>query len=92
PENPEVRKALDLYIRDGGIVLMSAQTIYGPVHLDVYSKGREQQEMGIIGHGSVGPPETSLVKLHYLLSRFRDEYSKIKTIWPTSLCGEIIDI
>ena len=71
---------------------MSTQTIYGPVHLDVYSKGREQQGMGIIGHGSVGPPESSLVKLHYLLSRFRDEYSKIKTIWSTSLCGEIIDI
>ena len=92
PENPEVRNALNLYIRDGGLVLMSTQTIYGPVHLDVYSKGREQQGMGIIGHGSVGPPESSLVKLHYLLSRFRDEYSKIKTIWSTSLCGEIIDI
>jgi len=92
PENPEVRKALNLYIKDGGLVLMSTQTIYGPVHLDVYSKGREQQGMGIIGHGSVGPPESSLVKLHYLLSRFRDEYSKIKTIWSTSLCGEIIDI
>ena len=92
PENPEVRKALNLYIKDGGLVLMSTQTIYGPVHLDVYSKGREQQGMGIIGHGSVGPPESSLVKLHYLLSRFRDEYSKIKTIWSTSLWGEIIDI
>ena len=92
PENPEVRNALNLYIRDGGLVLMSTQTIYGPVHLDVYSKGREQQGMGIIGHGSVGPPESSLVKLHYLLSRFRDEHSKIKTIWSTSLCGEIIDI
>lgn len=92
PENPEVRRALDLYIEDGGIVVMSTQTIYGPVHLDVYSKGREQQEMGIIGHGSVGPPESSLVKLHYLLSKFRNEYSNIKTMWSNSLCGEIIDI
>ncbi len=92
PENPEVQKTLNSYIEDGGIVVMSTQTIFGPVHLDVYSKGREQQEMGIIGHGSVGSPESSLVKLHYLLSRFKDEYSNIKTIWSTSLCGEIIDI
>ena len=92
PENPDVQRALNLYIEDGGIVVMSTQTIFGPVHLDVYSKGREQQEMGIIGHGSVGPPESSLVKLHYLLSRFSNENSKIKSIWSTSLCGEIIDI
>ena len=92
PENLEVERTLNSYIKDGGIVVMSTQTIYGPVHLDVYSKGREQQEMGIIGHGSIGPPELSLVKLHYLLSRFRGEYSEIKKIWPTSLCGEIQDI
>ena len=92
PENLEVERNLNSYIKDGGIVVMSTQTIYGPVHLNVYSKGREQQEMGIIGHGSVGPPELSLIKLHYLLSRFRGQYSKIKTMWPTSLCGEIIDI
>ena len=92
PENLEVERTLNSYIKDGGIVVMSTQTIYGPVHLDVYSKGREQQEMGIIGHGSVGPPELSLIKLHYLLSRFRGEYSEIKKIWPTSLCGEILDI
>ena len=92
PENLEVERNLSSYIKDGGIVVMSTQTIYGPVHLNVYSTGREQQEMGIIGHGSVGPPELSLIKLHYLLSRFRGQYSKIKTMWPTSLCGEIIDI
>ena len=92
PENLEVERTLNSYIKDGGIVVMSTQTIYGPVHLDVYSKGREQQEMGIIGHGSIGPPELSLIKLHYLLSRFRGEYSEIKKIWPTSLCGEILDI
>ncbi len=92
PENPAVRESLEKYIDGGGIVVMSTQTIHGPVHLDVYSKGREQREMGIIGHGSVGPPETSLVKLHYLLSRFGTDYSEIKKKWDTSLCGEIIDI
>ena len=45
---------------------MSTQTIYGPVHLDVYSKGRKQG-MGIIGHGSVGPPEPWSNSITYCL-------------------------
>ncbi|MBA46444.1 MAG: Glu-tRNA(Gln) amidotransferase GatDE subunit D [Euryarchaeota archaeon] len=92
PENPAVQENLNKYIEAGGIVVMSTQTIHGPVHLDVYSKGREQQKMGIIGHGSVGPPETSLVKLHYLLSKFGTDRVEIQKMWSTSLCGEIIDI
>ena len=92
PENPAIQQSLTSFIENGGIVVMSTQAINGPVHLDVYSKGREQREMGIIGHGSVGPPESSLVKLHYLLSKLGPNHSEINSAWSNSLCGEIVDI
>ena len=36
--------------------------------MDVYSKGRDQQEIGVLGdHATLGP-DAALVKLHFLLS------------------------
>ena len=92
PENKLVQKNLTDYIQSGGIVVMTTQAIHGPVHLDVYSKGREQRDMGIIGHGAIGPPEVSLVKLHYLLSKYDPNQNEVDSKWPMSLCGEIVDI
>ncbi len=92
PENKVVEEKIREYIDGGGIVVMSTQAIHGPVHLDVYSKGRDQREMGIIGHGSIGPPEVSLVKLHYLLSKYGNNHNEIDSKWAISLCGEIMDI
>ena len=92
PENNVVEERFQEYINEGGIVVMSTQAIYGPVHLDVYSKGRDQREMGIIGHGAIGPPEVSLVKLHYLLSKYGNNCDEIDSKWAISLCGEISDI
>jgi glutamyl-tRNA(Gln) amidotransferase subunit D len=92
PENNAVQKRLNEYIEQGGIVVMSTQTIHGPVHLDVYSKGRDQRNMGILGHGSIGPPELSLVKLHYLLTKFGPVQDEIGNAWTKNLCGEISDI
>jgi glutamyl-tRNA(Gln) amidotransferase subunit D len=92
PENNVVEERFQEYINGGGIVVMSTQAIYGPVHLDVYSKGRDQREMGIIGHGAIGPPEVSLVKLHYLLSKYGNNCDEIDSKWAISLCGEISDI
>tara|TARA_B100001996_G_C18632665_1_gene582406 strand:- start:89 stop:1429 length:1341 start_codon:yes stop_codon:yes gene_type:complete len=92
PENNLVGEKISEYIDSGGIVVMSTQAIHGPVHLDVYSKGRDQRKMGIIGHGTIGPPEVSLVKLHYLLSKYGNNREEIDSKWSMSLCGEIRDI
>jgi glutamyl-tRNA(Gln) amidotransferase subunit D len=87
PENTKLRFTVEDYCKSGGIVVLTTQTIHGPVHLDVYSKGRIQQEIGMIGHGSLCPPSSGLVKLHHLLSvsNVRDY---VASGWEQDLCGE----
>ena len=87
PENDEVKNALARYVSDGGVAVIASQCISGPVHLDVYSKGRDQQEIGVLGHGTNFPPETALVKLHHLLSRGLSG-KELKLAWGENLVGE----
>jgi glutamyl-tRNA(Gln) amidotransferase subunit D len=87
PENDEVQDAVSNYIAGGGIAVITTQCISGPVHLDVYSKGRDQQELGILGHGTNFTPEVSMVKLHYLLSLGLKE-NEISSAWAENLVGE----
>ncbi|MED5487014.1 MAG: Glu-tRNA(Gln) amidotransferase subunit GatD [Candidatus Thermoplasmatota archaeon] len=84
PENDEVKKAVSEYCKEGGIAVMATQCINGPVHMDVYSKGRIQQELGIIGNHSTTGPDSALVKLHFLLSNNID----VRQGWVANLCGE----
>ena len=60
-ENAKLRLILEDFCAEDGIAVVVAQTINGPINLNVYSKGREQQEIGIIGHGSLCPPESALI-------------------------------
>ena len=84
PENTEMREAVTNYCSNGGIAVMTSQCIHGPIHMDVYSKGRDQQDMGIIGnHATIGP-DAALVKLHFLLSIGDD----VRLGWNVNLCGE----
>ena len=55
--------------------------------MDVYSKGREQREMGVIGHGSMCPPGSALVKLHHLLSSNSGRQG-VSEGWIADLVGE----
>lgn len=84
PENVAMREALSDYCSKGGIAVMTTQCIHGPVHLDVYSKGREQQEIGVLGNHATLGPDAALIKLHFLLSSGQD----ISTGWNANLCGE----
>ncbi|RAH16358.1 MAG: Glu-tRNA(Gln) amidotransferase GatDE subunit D [Methanobacteriota archaeon] len=85
PENEKIKNSIQSYIDSGGIALMVGQCIYGPINLDVYSKGRIQQEIGILGHSSTTSPDTSSVKLHWILSNHSE---RIKTMINQNLCGE----
>ena len=87
PENIKLKLTIEDYCKSGGIVVLTTQTIHGPVHLDVYSKGRVQQEIGIIGHGSLCPPSSGLVKLHHLLS-LGGGRDVVSSGWEQDLCGE----
>ncbi|MGV8171484.1 MAG: Glu-tRNA(Gln) amidotransferase subunit GatD [Candidatus Woesearchaeota archaeon] len=53
-------------------VVMSVQTIYGTVNMNVYSPGREMIAMGVIGNYSSLTPESSFIKLAWLLSQKLD--------------------
>ena len=55
--------------------------------MDVYSKGRVQQSIGVIGNGSLCPPGSALVKLHFLLSRDNSRES-VSDGWNNDLLGE----
>ena len=87
PENTKLRLMLEDHCANDGVVVVLAQTIHGPMNMNVYAKGREQQEMGIIGHGSLCPPGSALVKLHHLLSRGGGRET-IANNWTEDLCGE----
>ncbi|MBN1274833.1 Glu-tRNA(Gln) amidotransferase subunit GatD [Candidatus Woesearchaeota archaeon] len=58
-------------------VAAAAQTIYGRVDMDVYSPGRALQEAGVLGNGSVMSPETTYVKLAWLLSNHPDRVADL---------------
>ena len=80
---PENQKLAD-YIQSASIpVIVANQCINGPVELNVYSKGRHQQEIGVLGHGSTSSPEALLAKIHWALSN-----GKELSILSENLCGE----
>jgi len=86
-ENTRLKAIISDFCADDGIVVIVAQTIHGPINMNVYSKGREQQDIGIIGHGSLCPPGSGLVKLHYLLS-ISNTRADIAKRWTLDLVGE----
>ena len=69
PQNIELHDALaQLKIP----ALVVNQCIHGPVNMNVYSKGRIQQDIGLLGHGLTSSPEAAIVKLHFALSNDMD--------------------
>ena len=84
PENVAMRKAVTEYCANGGVAVMATQCIHGPIHMDVYSKGREQQDLGVLGNHATTGPDAALVKLHFLLSTDQD----VESGWGANLCGE----
>ena len=85
-ENTRLRVMIEDHVKGGGVVVIVTQTIHGPVNMNVYSKGRDQMDMGIIGHGSLCPPGSALVKLHHLLSVGGKD--AVEEGWQRDLIGE----
>jgi len=66
PQNSELHDA----IKECTIpIVVGTQCIHGVVDMNVYSKGRMQQDIGVLGHGTSSSPETLMVKIHWALSR-----------------------
>lgn len=69
-------------------VVMSSQTIYGRINMNVYSTGRVLDEAGVIGNGADWTPETAFVKLCWVLAHEK-KMNKIKQAMMTPIAGEI---
>ncbi|MBL7051550.1 MAG: Glu-tRNA(Gln) amidotransferase subunit GatD [Nanoarchaeota archaeon] len=66
-------------------VVMSPQTIFGRIDMNVYSPGRTLLDIGVIGNLSDMTPETSYIKLAWLLSNYP---KKVKEMFMEDLRGE----
>ncbi len=86
-EHSKIKKALKTLVDSGTIVVFAPQTIYGRVHMDVYQTARDLQEIGIIGHLSDMTPETTFIKLAWLLSNYPKD--KAKELMLTNIRGEL---
>lgn len=79
---PAIQKLVD----SGCVVVMATQCLFGGVNMNVYDKGRELMELGIIP-GKDMLANTALVKLSWLLANYpRDE---AKRLVDKNLRGEI---
>lgn len=68
------------------IVCMAPQTIFGRLDMNVYAPGREIQEIGVLGNYADMTPETTFIKLAWLLSNHKKD---VKKLIIKNLRGEI---
>jgi len=86
-ENKKIFNSLKEMIKNGLVVVMSSQAIYGRLQMNVYTPMRELQEIGVLGHLSDMTPETTFIKLAWLLSNYKKE--EVKELITKNLKGEI---
>lgn len=70
-------------------VAMASQCIYGRLQMNVYSTARDLQAAGIVGNLSDMTPETTFIKLAWLLSNYKK--SEVKELITRNLRGEITE-
>lgn len=71
------------------VLVMTSQTIFGTVNLNVYSPARKLKDLGVLGHNCSMSPETAYIKLAWLLSNFKKD--EIKKLYEKDFAGEIVD-
>ncbi|MBW2999645.1 Glu-tRNA(Gln) amidotransferase subunit GatD [Candidatus Woesearchaeota archaeon] len=69
------------------VAVMSSQTIFGRLQMNVYTPGREIQEAGVLGNYSDMTTETTFIKLAWLLSNYSKK--ETKKLITENLRGEI---
>ncbi|PIU57702.1 MAG: Glu-tRNA(Gln) amidotransferase GatDE subunit D [Deltaproteobacteria bacterium CG07_land_8_20_14_0_80_38_7] len=83
--NPALKRAVD----KGVIVVMTVQTLWGYVHMNVYDTGRYLLELGVVSCENM-LPETAYMKLCWVLGHTLDPV-KVKKMLLTSVAGEITE-
>jgi glutamyl-tRNA(Gln) amidotransferase subunit D len=75
--------------QEGVTILMTTQTIHGFVNMNVYSTGRELQNLGVIP-GRNMLPEVGYIKLGWILGQTND-LNEVKQLLLTNIAGEFIE-
>ena len=81
--------ALERAIRDGVVVAMASQCVWGRVHMNVYSTGRDLLRMGVIPLGDM-LAETALVKMMWAFGQEKDP-AKVKETMTRNVANELSD-
>ena len=76
-------------IQEGITILMTTQTLHGFVGMNVYSTGRELQNIGVIPGRNL-LPEVGYVKLGWILGQTSNP-EEIKELLYTNIAGEFIE-
>jgi len=74
-------------VKDGKIIVMASQCLFGRINMNVYSTGRDLLKAGVIS-GEDMLPETAYVKLMWALGQTK-EHSEIIKLMRTNVAGEI---
>ncbi|HYB83894.1 MAG TPA: Glu-tRNA(Gln) amidotransferase subunit GatD, partial [archaeon] len=82
---PSIERAAN----DGVVVGMSSQCIWGRVHMNVYSTGRDLLRMGVLPLGDM-LPETALVKMMWAFGH-ESNPEVVKKIMLTNIANEFSD-
>ncbi len=85
-DNKDIFPAVKRLVDSGCVVVMTTNTIFGRVNMNVYSKGRDLVELGVVP-GQDMLAETALVKLSWLLGNHTAE--EAKKLIGKDLRGEI---
>lgn len=81
--------ALERAVQEGIVVAMCSQCIWGTVHMNVYSTGRDLLKIGVLPLGDM-LPETALVKMMWAFGQEKN-LEKVKKIMLTNIANEISD-
>lgn len=84
----KIKQAIKKLNDEGVVMVMTSNCIFGRVGMDVYSKGRDLQKLGIIP-GEDMLAETAYVKLAWLLGNYKPD--EVKELIGKDLRGEITD-
>jgi glutamyl-tRNA(Gln) amidotransferase subunit D len=81
--------AIERAVQEKITILMTTQTIHGYVGMNVYSTGRELQDLGVIPGRNL-LPEVGYIKLGWVLGQTSDS-KEIKDLLLSNIAGEFID-
>lgn len=87
-EHGKIEKSLKTLSKNT-VLATSTQCIYGRIDMNVYSTGRKMIDLGICGNYHDMTPETTFIKLAWLLSNYKKD--EVPKLMETNLKGEISD-